>query len=525
MQFVSDPPIAEKIQQMKQRVSWQDPLIVERDIDQTRLVLDDDRPDHPEFSFLVVGDTGFGSHKQHDPQRKIVEMMLNHRDDCRFVLHTGDVVYQVGSSEYYPQNFIKPYREFLVDGDSHHKISYDQMVFNLPLLTIPGNHDYYDLPFVYGVMAQVTWPLRHLLKTKLDLNVGWHGSHKGKAYTKAFLDYLKPLKQWGQLENHLDQHYTAKTDTGRCLRYQPGEFTRLPNRYYTFRSGGIDFFALDSNTFNSPAPIPATPEGEAFRRLLEQRRDELEAEKMQLMETAATLDADNPEEAEQLDDLNVKLEQIDELSLDINKQLASDEETTIDFEQLDWLRQRLTKSWQNQEVRGRVIYLHHPPYVTEATKWQQAQTWAVRRRLRQVLDAVTTEVGDLAQGRPLVDLVLTGHAHCLEYIETVDTGHADSHIPWIICGGSGHSLRRQRKEGSEIMESVGFINNNPSRMVARSRLYVGRHGHGSKKQRLYSFLRIDVLEGDPPKFRVQPFIAERCHRTWDNYAKEAFVIG
>ncbi|MEQ8999339.1 MAG: metallophosphoesterase [Coleofasciculus sp. B1-GNL1-01] len=524
MQLVSDPSIAEKIQQMKQRVRWQDPLILERDIDQTQLVLDDDRPDHPEFSFLVVGDTGFGSHKQHDPQRKIVEMMLNHRDDCRFVLHTGDVVYQVGSSEYYPQNFIKPYREFLVNGDSHHKIAYDQMVFNLPFLTIPGNHDYYDLPVVYGFMAQVTWPLRHLFKTKLDLNVGWHGSHKGKAYTKAFLDYLKPLTQWGQLENHLDHHYTAKTDTGRCLRYQPGEFTRLPNRYYTFRSGGIDFFALDSNTFNDPAPIPNTPEGKAFRHLLEQRRDELEAEKQQLMETSNTLDADNPEEAEQLDDLNVKLEQIDELSLDINKQLASNEENTIDFEQLDWLRQRLIQSWQTQEVRGRVIYLHHPPYVTEATKWQQAQTSAVRRRLRQVLDAVATEVGDLAQGRPLVDLVLTGHAHCLEYLETVDTGHADSDMPWIICGGSGHSLRRQRKEGSEIMESVGFIDSNPSRLVARSHFYAGRHGHGSKKQRLYSFLRIDVLEGNPPKFRVQPFIAERCQRTWNNYSKEAFVI-
>jgi hypothetical protein len=98
-------------------------------------------------------------------------------------------------------------------------------------------------------------------------------------------------------------------------------------------------------------------------------------------------------------------------------------------------------------------------------------------------------------------------------------------MPWIICGGSGHSLRRQRKEGSEIMESVGFIDGNPSRMVARSHFYAGRHGHGSKKQRLYSFLRIDVLEGNPPKFRVQPFMAERCHQTWNNYAKEAFVIG
>ncbi len=55
-----------------------------------------------------------------------------------------------------------------------------------------------------------------------------------------------------------------------------------------------------------------------------------------------------------------------------------------DIEQLNWLKQKLIESWNNSEVRGRVIYLHHPPYVTEATKWQQAQTLIIRDRFRGV---------------------------------------------------------------------------------------------------------------------------------------------
>jgi 3',5'-cyclic AMP phosphodiesterase CpdA len=450
--------------------------------------------------------------------------MLPHRDESRFVLHTGDVVYLAGSSEYYQQNFIEPYREFLVGGDRDRHISYDRMVFDLPVLPIPGNHDYYDLPLVYGFLVQTTWPLRHLFGPRINLNLGWHGSEQGKAYAKAFLDYLQALKSKSVLGEHLDRHYTAKTDTGRCLRYEPGRFTRLPNRYYTFRYGGIDFFALDSNTFNAPSPLPATPEGKAFRRLLENRCEQLEAEKQEILETSSNLDPDNPEEAEQLDDLDAKLEQIEEVIVDIEKQLASDPATVIDFEQLDWLRQRLLESWHSREVRGRVIFFHHPPYVTEATKWYQAQTLTVRRRLRQVLDAVAESLGELPQGRPLVDLVFNGHAHCLEYLRTGDTGHADSNIDWIVCGGSGYSLRRQRQEGPELLETFGFSENGPTRPVAQSKLFLGRTGRGSKKRRPYSFLRVDVLEGCPPKFRIQPIVAERYKQEWRDRKLDPFMI-
>ena len=532
--LVSDPAIADKVYKMEQRVRWHDPVIVEREIDQTSLVIDDGQAENSEFSFLVVGDSGSGAHRDHHPQRKVAELMLPHHQDCQFMLHTGDVIYLVGSSEYYSDNFIEPYREFLVGGDRPKDISYDQMTFSLPILPVLGNHDYYDLPLLSGLLSLVATPARFLLRSKLELDVGWQGSKQGDAYARAFLDYLKILPP-EKLVNHLEQHYTASTNSGRCLRYQPSHFTRLPNRYYTFRYRNIDFFALDSNTFNEPSPLPTTPEGKAYRQHLEERCESLKYEKLQILEQTATLNASNPEESDQLDDLRVKLSQIDEVQVDIIKQLASNENITIDWEQLDWLKQRLIASWQTADVRGRILYFHHPPYVTEATKWQQAQTLAVRQRLRYVLDEVAQEIGNLAQGRPLVNLVLTGHAHCFEHLKTLDTGHGDSHINWIICGGSGYSLRRQRPEGAELRESFNEVGQDNQLMgmdgqdkgdrpVANSQMFIGRSGQGTQKRRPYSSLRIDVKAGDPLKFVVRPLVAEWHQHRWQEQNVEPFVI-
>ncbi|MBD2196447.1 MULTISPECIES: metallophosphoesterase family protein [Calothrix] len=520
MKLVSDPAIAKKISKMQQRVKWQDPLILERGIDQTQLVIEDDRTEDLEFSFLVVGDSGSGTHKGHNPQRQVAELMLPHHHECRFMLHTGDVIYLVGSKEYYQQNFIQPYQEFLVDGEQAKKIAYDKMVFKLPILPVPGNHDYYDLPLLFGLVSISTLPIRRLLRSRLDLDVGLYGSGTGDAYARAFLDYLCTLQFPGDLASHLDQHYTSTINNSRCLSYQPGSFTRLPNRYYTFRYGGIDFFALDSNTFNEPPPIPKTREGDADRRFLEKRRTSLEQEKQQIVADSAILNPNNPQDAEQLDDLQVKLTQIEEIIVDIEKQLDFNKTTVIDIEQLDWLRQRLIESWQNPQVRGRIIFFHHPPYVTEATKWQQAQTLAIRNRLRGVFDAVAEKLGSLTENRPLVDLVINGHAHCLEYLQTTDTGHADSHIPWIVCGGSGFSLRRQRPEGADLKE----IREDGEKLVARSQLFIGRSGQGSHKHRPYSCLRIDVKGDRQPKFIVRPLVAEWYQRQWCDHSIEPFEI-
>jgi 3',5'-cyclic AMP phosphodiesterase CpdA len=524
MQFVSDPPTSVKIEKMKQRVRWQDPLIAKRGIDQTQMVLDDGWQDQPEFSFMVVGDSGSGAHRGHNPQRQIAEMMLEQRQDCRFVLHTGDVIYLVGSSHYYLKNFIEPYREFLMGGEQPKRIDFDRMVFNMPFLPVPGNHDYYDLPLLYGLFVQSTLPLRYLLRSKIDFDIGLRGSEQGKAYAQAFMDYLANINTRPELEQHLDRHYTGQGSTGPCLRYEPKEFTRLPNRYYKFRSGGIDFFALDSNTFNQPAPLPDTAEGDARRRQLEKRQVDVKQQKQEILQKSAQLNPDDPDEAEQLDDLRTKLEQLEEVDKDIEKQLTSTEAPVIDMEQLNWLRQQLIESWHTDSVRGRILYFHHPPYVTEATKWHQAQTIAIRHRLRWVLDGVAKEVGDRAQGRPLIDLVLNGHAHCLEYLRTGDTGHGDAHVNWIVCGGSGYSLRRQRDEGTEIAETFVDPEKEDNRTVARSLLFVGRNGQGSQKRRPYSFIRIDVRDGCPPKFLIRPFVAERYHHHWHNRSLEPFEI-
>lgn len=520
MEFVSDPPVFQKIQKMKQRVRWQEPIIVKRGIDQTRLVIDDGQEDQAEFSFLVVGDSGSGAHRGHHPQRKIAEQMLLHRDDCRFVIHTGDVVYLVGSREYYRKNFIEPYREFLVNGENPKSIKYDLMLFNQPFLPVPGNHDYYDLPFIYGLLAQTALPFRRLFRSQIDFDAGWHGSFQGEAYAKAFLDCLGLINNRQQLEEHLDRYYNAITKTGRCLRYQPKEFTRLPNRYYTFRSGDIDFFALDSNTFNSPLPLAKDAEGEANRRILEKRRADARRQQQEIWQSMNSLNGDRPEDAEKFDDLRTKLEQLEEIENDVDKQLNATGDVTVDWEQLNWLQQRLIESWHTDSVRGRIIYLHHPPYVTEATKWYQSQTLAVRDRLREVLDEVAKAVGNLAGDRPVVDLVLTGHAHCLEYLRTTQTGHADSHINWIVCGGSGYSLRRQREEGLEITEQIG----KDIRTVARSLLFIGRNGQGSHKRRPYSFLRVDVRSGTPPKFVIRPFVVERYQQEWYQNQVKPFEI-
>ncbi|HEY9698699.1 MAG TPA: metallophosphoesterase [Trichocoleus sp.] len=523
MKFVSDPSIPTKIQKMRQRVRWRDPVVLHQGIDQTQLVLEDGKDDNPEFSFLVIGDSGSGAHRGHNPQRQIAEGMLQHRDESRFILHTGDVIYLVGSSEYYLKNFIEPYREFLVGGDRPEKIPFNQMVFNLPFLPVPGNHDYYDLPIVLGMLAKSFSPLSRLLNSKIDFDVGWHGSKQGKAYAQAFLDYLIDLPTDQALLQHLDRHYTATCDQGRCLRYQPKQFTRLPNRYYSFRSGGIDFFALDSNTFNAPSPLPNDEAGRAYRQLLEQRRSEVVAQKEAILQQFSQPRLVQSFPVDHLDDLRTKLEQLEEVERDIDQQLEMRLPPEIDVEQLTWLKQRLIESWHNSEVRGRVLFFHHPPYVTEATKWHQAQTLAVRQRLRQVFTEVAIAVPDRA-GRPLVDLVLNGHAHCLEHLRTVDTAMADANINWIVCGGSGYSLRRQRVEGIEIRETLLAEGKVDSLYVAQSQLYIGRTGQGSEKRRPYSFIRIDVQDGCPPRFVVRPYIAERYHGKWHQQELPSFKI-
>ncbi|MGQ4650657.1 metallophosphoesterase [Lyngbya aestuarii] len=524
MGFVFDPPTSTKITKMKERVRWQHPLIAQRGIDQTRLAFEQEWADQPDFSFSVIGDTGSGSRRMGNPQRRIAEYLLECSQDSRFLLHTGDVIYLVGSDTDYAEKFIQPYRELIVGGEQLSSVTYDRLVFSLPFLPVLGNHDYCDLSPWLGVLARAMLPLYRLLGSSREIDLSWRGSQQGNAFAKAFLDYLKGLDHGSELAQHLDHHYTIPTDTGRCLRYQAGQFTRLPNRYYTFRIGGIDFFALDSTTLNVPSTCPETPLGEADCRWLQHHRTQLEQEAQQMLEEMATLRTNWPDRQDKLKDLQNNLKRVKAKIRDIDQHIAAADSTAIDFEQLEWLRQKLIDSWHTPEVRGRVIYFHHPPYVTEATKCGQLETLAIRHHLRWVLDEVSAAIGIMPQGRPLVDLIISGHAHCLEYLRTGDTGHADSHLNWLVCGGSGFSVRRQSITGSQIRETFPTDTGSQTRLVANSQLFVGLRDESEGERHSYSFARIDVQEGCPPKFIVRPFVVERYGQQWHNRPLEPLLL-
>jgi hypothetical protein len=108
---------------------------------------------------------------------------------------------------------------------------------------------------------------------------------------------------------------------------------------------------------------------------------------------------------------------------------------------------------------------------------------------------------------------MCGHAHCFEYLETLETGHADRGIKWAICGGSGFSLRRQRTEGNILQERVdGKLQD-----VALSHQFLGKTGRGANKYHAYSFLQVDVLPGQTLKFQLKPQVAEYHQLEWQYY--------
>ena len=465
MGFLLDPSISLKVQKMRSRVRWKARSIQNAKVDQTRLEITDGLADTSAFSFLVIGDSGFGPQPFGHPQREVAKYLATQMEDCRFLLHTGDVVYQMGSPDQYPANFIEPYREWLVGGEQCDRLSYRDLTFRKPFLAVPGNHDYYNLPFLYGWLVAAARPLRRYGNIPITENVSLRGSATGDTYARAFLDYLKDVPQ-GHVARHLKQHYTTPTETGWALTYRPGEFTRLPNRYYQFRYGNIDFFGLDSSTFNRPVETDG----------------------------AHALLTEEP---------------------------WRDLPTDLDWAQLFWLRDRLVASLSTPQVNGRILFLHHPPYITETTKLNETACLSVRRHLRWVLDAVVQRLG-ADSPQPILDLILSGHAHCFEYLRTTETGHADRNLNWFVCGGSGARLRPQHSQ-----TTVQERNGSALKIVAKSQIYIGRQGSGADTRWPYSFLRIDVKPSDVsdrPQFVIRPLIAEFYQDEWTSSAFAPLMV-
>ena len=232
------------------------------------------------WTFLVVGDTGdsdrFGSHVS--PQRAVATMMAGDcdllpptspgtssdvsingapplRPAANMVIHTGDVNYLTGEQRLYDLNFIDPYRAFQTT-ESH----YQKLVFRIPFLPVPGNHDYYDLHKWMGhIMAIGSWVglsklFSHFFH-RLRLPVPFGGSQMGATYMNAFVNQEKEAPD--------------------PLPYRLGEETKLPNRYYQFRRGNVHFFALDSNTLETPPPGEADPWKEKATAVVEKQERKL----------------------------------------------------------------------------------------------------------------------------------------------------------------------------------------------------------------------------------------------------------
>lgn len=173
-----------------------------------------------------------------------------------------------------------------------------------------------------------------------------------------------------------------------------------------------------------------------------------------------------------------------------------DRSEAVDLDQLNWLQDGLIESWRNPSARGRVLVFHNPLSISEVSKWDQGQTLAVRHHLRGVLDAVASTLGEARPGRPLVDLVHTGHGDC--------------HIPWVVCRGSGYSLRRQRRQGVDLLERCA-----PSGECLVARRHCSLVREGIRVGRFYSALRVDVPAGQPFTISCTSLVCEWVGSGWD----------
>lgn len=77
----------------------------------------------PEFSFLLLGDTGEGDLSQY----AVVPGMLRIGADTAFAVIASDVIYPAGAGDEYEDKFFRPYQDYPA-----------------PIYAVPGNHDWYD---------------------------------------------------------------------------------------------------------------------------------------------------------------------------------------------------------------------------------------------------------------------------------------------------------------------------------------------------------------------------------------------
>ena len=109
----------------------------------------------------------------------------------------------------------------------------------------------------------------------------------------------------------------------------------------------------------------------------------------------------------------------------------------------------------------------------------------------------------------------------MEVLRTHDTGHADSYLNWVICGASGYGLKDQRREGNKLMENNA---DGTMRVIAESKLFIGRKWQATADKPAYSGLRIDIASGRPLSIRLTPLVSVRDGPTWSDVDPEPITL-
>jgi hypothetical protein len=79
----------------------------------------------------------------------------------------------------------------------------------------------------------------------------------------------------------------------------------------------------------------------------------------------------------------------------------------------------------------------------------------------------------------------------MKVLRTHDTGHADSHTDWVTCVGSVYGLRRQRRQGSGLIEKDV---DGTEKHVATSNLFISRKWDKADGHDAYSGLKATLIQ-------------------------------
>jgi predicted phosphodiesterase len=202
-------------------------------------------PDDANFSFLVIGDSGFGTADMLD----VADLVI--ASGASFGLHTGDVIYPYGEEYFYDSRFFYPYAEFLATNVMYmsignHDLATDNGAPYLDNFYLPSNNSdrterYYS--FDYGGAHFVA----------LDSNVT---TLPGSAqYTWLEQDLAMSAQPWTFVFFH-HPLYTAGFLTKDGTRYDLANLSVRRNLAPLFERFGVDIvFSGHSHSYERTFPI------------------------------------------------------------------------------------------------------------------------------------------------------------------------------------------------------------------------------------------------------------------------------